>query len=242
MDYNYFVEPGEFIAHHGVKGQKWGIRRYQYANGSLTPAGYDHYGYNPSDKKQQKNYYKKIKNIAKEKPGSRGDTEKSKRAVENINKDSLNNLQESFKAYRDVDKKYQKMVDDALDDAATSDKWLQKYVNKFGDQMGLTEEQRKNKSLLTNLFDEDPIIGPELLKAIGYDTSEIENFQKENYDAYSKYIAASKQSAKELLGKYSNKSVSVAHQFGSSKGKERAEDYVARMLRYYMQTNQGVIN
>lgn len=32
-----------FLIHHGVKGQKWGVRRFQNSDGSLTAAGKKHY-------------------------------------------------------------------------------------------------------------------------------------------------------------------------------------------------------
>lgn len=38
----------DYIAHHGVKGQKWGVRKYQYADGTLTPSGKKRYSANPN--------------------------------------------------------------------------------------------------------------------------------------------------------------------------------------------------
>lgn len=35
----------DYLVHYGVKGMRWGVRRYQYKDGSLTPQGYKHYGY-----------------------------------------------------------------------------------------------------------------------------------------------------------------------------------------------------
>ncbi len=47
MNYVYTaIETNDIsLAHHGIKGQKWGIRRYQNEDGSLTDEGYRHYGY-----------------------------------------------------------------------------------------------------------------------------------------------------------------------------------------------------
>lgn len=37
-------DDGTELYHHGIKGQKWGIRRFQYEDGSLTPEGRQRYG------------------------------------------------------------------------------------------------------------------------------------------------------------------------------------------------------
>lgn len=37
------MEEKEFLAHHGILGQKWGIRRYQNSDGSLTEEGKQRY-------------------------------------------------------------------------------------------------------------------------------------------------------------------------------------------------------
>ena len=40
----YFDDDGEdCLAHHGIKGMKWGVRRYQNEDGSLTNAGKNRY-------------------------------------------------------------------------------------------------------------------------------------------------------------------------------------------------------
>lgn len=45
MEVNYLV-------HHGIKGQKWGVRRFQYEDDSLTPEGKIRYGVGDGKKKQ----------------------------------------------------------------------------------------------------------------------------------------------------------------------------------------------
>ena len=40
---NDFREYSDYLCHYGIKGQKWGERRYQNSDGSLTPEGRQRY-------------------------------------------------------------------------------------------------------------------------------------------------------------------------------------------------------
>lgn len=50
----------DYLAHHGIKGQKWGVRRYQNEDGSLTEAGKKRY-MSMNDKKLYKTLKKEIR-------------------------------------------------------------------------------------------------------------------------------------------------------------------------------------
>ena len=45
-----------YLVHSGIKGQKWGVRRYQNEDGTLTPAGVARYGtYENMERTQSRN-------------------------------------------------------------------------------------------------------------------------------------------------------------------------------------------
>ena len=48
---NYY-EYYDYLAHFGIKGMKWGVRRYQNKDGSLTPAGKRRYSEDYSEKQR----------------------------------------------------------------------------------------------------------------------------------------------------------------------------------------------
>lgn len=68
---NYILTSDGELYHHGIKGQRWGVRRYQNADGTLTPAG----------KKRQAKGEKKQAKILKKQDRLRSDNDYQKSYV-----------------------------------------------------------------------------------------------------------------------------------------------------------------
>lgn len=127
------------LYHHGVKGQKWGIRRYQNPDGSLTPLGRKRYG--------DKADYVEVKNlINKNSEGHNSNYVHNAEAAvyekSNIVKKVL--ADESVKKARDEYKKLDKTFDDYHKNREKYEKMTAEYEYDafgYGKNEGLTKKQ-----------------------------------------------------------------------------------------------------
>ena len=118
----YIVRDEEYLEHHGIKGQKWGIRRYQNADGTLTDAGKSRY-----NKEIQRNNQKKKKDRADEdslRDPSRWVSEDLNRAKNTV--DSTNKLLEKSREIRQKPKTEKK-----YDLSQMSDNELRQHINRM---------------------------------------------------------------------------------------------------------------
>lgn len=113
MSYYYITYDTDYLEHHGIKGQKRGIRRYQNEDGSLTTEGRIRYGF--SDKTLQRGLNEQ--SFANE--HNRAEAERYKRKAEKREmkgKDSTK-YREAEKRYSDAAKKGDRTVKSMLDTA-----------------------------------------------------------------------------------------------------------------------------
>ena len=96
----------EYLAHHGIKGQKWGVRRFRNEDGTLTPAGKERYGNGSSESdrsEKRRAWFDQAVKMGKDKPNKSPAevvTSESQKTVGNIRKSiiSARNIRNSRKS------------------------------------------------------------------------------------------------------------------------------------------------
>lgn len=113
------LRPDE-LAHFGTKGMKWGTRRYQNEDGSLTAAGREHYGV--EGKRSARGVSRDLRRLEKERAGAqaRADyySKRSAKAVAKAQRKSASSgkdakLNKKRQKFVDKAKAYQKVADKA---------------------------------------------------------------------------------------------------------------------------------
>ena len=88
---NAIDEETEMLEHHGILGMKWGIRRYQNPDGSLTELGKKHYG-DGTDHKTEKaiEKFNQQKSVAI----AKGDADFARKNIDYLSNDELSRFKE----------------------------------------------------------------------------------------------------------------------------------------------------
>ena len=182
----------EYLSHHGILGQKWGVRRYQNKDGSLTSEGRKRRGL--SDKKERKSLSKKIgENREQKKAEAEAERhEKLKRTV----RDHPEKLYKH--RYEFSDEEIAKLVTDIgtdtklkeIRDTEVKRKWEK--VKKVSENLGTVKNLANNAKDIYNLaadvqnsmIDFGKMTGPKMMK-IG---SKPESKRDTTYDQYQKWV------------------------------------------------------
>lgn len=141
MENNYILTSDGELYHWGVKGMKWGVRRYQNKNGSLTPAG-------------KKRYADKLEPSA-------SDSAVTKRVKNDYNKMSD---KEFMRKYQTTKKTYAKRVEKYGDPYMNSP--MAKYGKKQADKKKMSADEKERASRKNDLKNRRTMSDADLKKKI----------------------------------------------------------------------------
>lgn len=223
----------EYLSHSGIKGQKWGVRRYQNPDGSLTPEGRKRY-YKDNG---EYTLYAKIKNskhakrdirFAKKVMQSESDEIRGYQQLRRSGKDkrALSKSDESFKYSKDVLTKWGKVPD--LDDQGLVKKRRLGRVNRAEQEIGRAAySYRSAYSKLNNKPDHTGdskrstgkigLTDKELAAEKAWRLSVEKNKNRKNKRAY-------KQARKELRKAIADEDYQKLRKFGSSLSKATKDE------------------
>jgi hypothetical protein len=181
------------LYHHGVQGMKWGFRRYQNEDGSLTDLGRQHYGYGLKEKVRSIKEAHHKKAIAKKREKALKKARKARAAKEEFNKAKKKALETGT---ADEVAKYINSLSPEEKQAAISRLRLDRDLNQLASDAARVKAEEAAKKSKWN-----KITG--ISKKAGEAATSVENWSK-LYNASAKVINAFSDSELSLIGEKGN--------------------------------------
>lgn len=203
MGSNYVVTGGSFISedelyHYGIKGQKWGVRRYQNPDGSLTKLGKKRYG-SISDDKLQKSLYKQVKKARAEQSDWSNQWRvdntigKNSKAVQDRYREDLRKYRSSdeykraMKKLKDLDKRFERgKIDPNQYDKEYENIQKSVYSPELDTSVRITSNGRKYSKAYMDKYGKDLNIA--YLKDLGYNDQVAKEFTERILKANKKLL------------------------------------------------------
>ena len=186
-----------YLQHYGVKGMKWGVRRYQNADGTLTAAG---------KKRKVKQNAKEINREIKKSIKQTGETTTAvSDAVKQASKVVDKNItKEQLKKFKDANEKFAK-IEDELDSELEK---LKPQRQKIAKQL-YNEELKRNPSLYPSDRDKAKLYEycyfDDSYDVVRKNNQQINKLQKEADNAWAERQDVCKQITNDIIGSYGNK-------------------------------------
>lgn len=166
-----------YLSHHGIKGQKWGVRRFQNPDGTWTDTGKKRYG-----KELTKSIKKQEAKINKEATAVKGRFDYGA-AREKYNKNTFKAREELFndpkyvkanKEYADAYQSHEHLMEDLFHKYKADLMWSEEDEKRFNDSAGRFEAaaKKQNDAFMSALKKHESALLSSKLKDLGQEDTE----------------------------------------------------------------------